>query len=133
MYEGTILYVVLLVSLVVHEAAHALTAPSGLFWLDAGDFVGREALREIKAAGFDRKLVGFEMTERGIARHGYPIVVGGEAVGEVTSGSPGPTVGRNIGLGYVPKALSKVGTELGIEIRGKQVGAVVVTTPFYKR
>jgi aminomethyltransferase len=60
-------------------------------------------------------------------------VAGGERVGEVTSGSPGPTVGRNIGLGYVPKALGKVGSTLGIEIRGKQVGAVVVTTPFYKR
>jgi aminomethyltransferase len=101
--------------------------------LEAGDFIGREALRAIKAEGFDRKLVGFEMTERGIARHGYPIVAEGKQVGEVTSGSPGPTVGRNIGLGYVPKVLSKVGTALGIEIRGKVVDAVVVTTPFYKR
>jgi aminomethyltransferase len=118
----------------IDETTHPFEA--GLGWvvkLDAGEFIGRDALRRIKADGFARKLVGFEMTERGIARHGYPIVVGGEAVGEVTSGSPGPTVGRNIGLGYVPKALSKVGTELGIEIRGKQVGAVVVTTPFYKR
>jgi aminomethyltransferase len=118
----------------IDETTHPFEA--GLGWvvkLDAGDFIGREALRAIKAAGLTRKLVGFEMTGRGIARHGYPIVVGGEPVGEVTSGSPGPTVGRNIGLGYVPKALSKVGTELGIEIRGKQVGAVVVTTPFYKR
>ena len=118
----------------IDEHTHPFEA--GLGWvvkLEAGDFIGREALRAIKAAGFDRKLVGFEMTERGIARHGYPILAGGERVGEVTSGSPGPTVGRNIGLGYVPKALSKVGTALGIEIRGKQVGAVVVTTPFYKR
>jgi aminomethyltransferase len=118
----------------IDEHTHPFEA--GLGWvvkLDAGDFIGREALRAIKAAGFDRKLVGFEMTERGIARHGYPILAGGERVGEVTSGSPGPTVGRNIGLGYVPKALSKVGTALGIEIRVKQVGAVVVTTPFYKR
>jgi len=118
----------------IDEQAHPFEA--GLGWvvkLEAGDFIGRDALRKIKAAGFDRKLVGFEMTERGIARHGYPILAGGDRVGEVTSGSPGPTVGRNIGLGYVPKALSKVGTALGIEIRGKQVGAVVVTTPFYKR
>ena len=118
----------------IDEHTHPFEA--GLGWvvkLEAGDFIGREALRAIKAAGFDRKLVGFEMTERGIARHGYPILAGGERVGEVTSGSPGPTVGRNIGLGYVPKALSKVGTALGIEIRGKLVGAVVVTTPFYKR
>jgi aminomethyltransferase len=118
----------------IDEHTHPFEA--GLGWvvkLDAGDFIGRRALRAIKAAGFDRKLVGFEMTERGIARHGYPIVARAERVGEVTSGSPGPTVGRNIGLGYVPKALSKVGTALGIEIRGKLVGAVVVTTPFYKR
>ena len=118
----------------IDERTHPFEA--GLGWvvkLDAGDFIGRDALRGIKETGFDRKLVGFEMTGRGIARHGYPIFVGGTRVGEVTSGSPGPTVGRNIGLGYVPKALSKVGTELSIEIRGKQVGAVVVTTPFYKR
>jgi aminomethyltransferase len=118
----------------IDEQTHPFEA--GLGWvvkLEAGDFIGRDALCKIKAEGFDRKLVGFEMTGRGIARHGYPIVADGERVGEVTSGSPGPTVGRNIGLGYVPKALSKVGTALGIEIRGKQVGAVVVTTPFYKR
>ena len=118
----------------IDEQTHPFEA--GLGWvvkLEAGDFIGRDALRKIKAEGFDRKLVGFEMTGRGIARHGYPIVADGDRVGEVTSGSPGPTVGRNIGLGYVPKALSKVGTALGIEIRGKQVGAVVVTTPFYKR
>jgi aminomethyltransferase len=109
---------------------------AGLGWvvkLDAGDFIGRDALRAIKAAGTTRKLVGFEMVGRGIARHGYPIVVDGQRVGEVTSGSPGPTVGRNIGLGYVPKTMSKVGTRVGIEIRGKVVEAVVVTTPFYER
>ena len=109
---------------------------AGLGWvvkLDAGDFIGRDALRAAKAAGLERKLVGFEMTGRGIARHGYPIVADGDPVGEVTSGSPGPTVGRNIGLGYVPLALGKAGTTLGIEIRGKVVDAVVVRTPFYKR
>jgi len=109
---------------------------AGLGWvvkLDAGDFIGRDALKSIKAAGTERKLVGFEMIGRGIARHGYPIVVDGQHIGEVTSGSVGPTVGRNIGLGYVPKTMSKVGTRLGIEIRGKVVDAVVVTTPFYKR
>lgn len=118
----------------ITEQNHPLEA--GLGWvvkLDAGDFVGKDALEAIKAAGVERKLVGFEMVGRGIARHGYPIVVDGQRVGEVTSGSPGPTVGRNIGLGYVPKSLSKVGTRLGIEIRGKVVDAVVVPTPFYKR
>lgn len=109
---------------------------AGLGWvvkLDAGDFVGRAALRGFKEAGLERRLVGFEMTGRGIARHGYPILADGKPVGTVSSGSPGPTVGKNIGLGYVPKALSRVGTTLGIEIRGKVVDAVVVRTPFYKR
>jgi aminomethyltransferase len=118
----------------ITEETHPLEA--GLGWvvkLGAGDFMGRDALRAIKAAGLERKLVGFEMTGRGIARQGYPIVAGGNPVGEVTSGSPGPTVGRNIGLGYVPLALAKAGTALGIEIRGKVVDAVVVRTPFYKR
>ncbi len=118
----------------ITEETHPFEA--GLGWvvkLDAGDFIGRDALRAIKAARLQRKLVGFEMTERGIARHGYPIVADGDRVGEVTSGSPGPTVGRNIGLGYVPLALAKTGTSLGIEIRGKVVDAVVVRTPFYKR
>ena len=118
----------------ITEQTHPFEA--GLGWvvkLDAGDFIGRDALKAIKAAGLERKLVGLEMTGRGIARRGYPILSGGSPVGEVTSGSPGPTVGRNIGLGYVPKALSKVGTALEIEIRGKVVDAVVVPTPFYKR
>jgi len=118
----------------ITEATHPLEA--GLGWvvkLDGADFIGRDALRAVKAVGLDRKLVGFEMTGRGIARHGYPIVANGDPVGQVTSGSPGPTVGRNIGLGYVPLALGKAGTTLGIEIRGKVVDAVVVRTPFYKR
>ncbi len=118
----------------ITESTNPLEA--GLGWvvkLDAGDFVGRDALKTLKAAGLTRRLVGFEMTGRGIARHGYPIVADGSPVGEVTSGSPGPTVGRNIGLGYVPLALGKAGTTLGIEIRGKVVDAVVVRTPFYKR
>ena len=118
----------------ITEETHPYEA--GLGWvvkLDAGDFIGRDALRAIRAQGLARKLVGFEMTGRGIARHGYPIVSGGTRVGEVTSGSPAPTIGRNIGLGYVPRGLSKVGTPIAIEIRGKAVDAVVVSTPFYKR
>ncbi|MEM7136913.1 MAG: glycine cleavage system aminomethyltransferase GcvT [Myxococcota bacterium] len=118
----------------IDETTHPFEA--GLGWvvkLDGAPFVGRDALATLKKAGLDRRLVGLEMTGRGIARHGYPIVADGRVVGTVTSGSPGPTVGRNIGLGYVPKGLSRVGTTLGIEIRGKVVDAVVVRTPFYKR
>jgi aminomethyltransferase len=114
---------------------------AGLAWtvkLQKGDFRGRAALERIKAEGPKRKLVGFEMTGRGIARHGYPIVgANGEQIGEVTSGSPAPTLGKNIGLGYVPTEMSAIGVELGIAIpRGaehKVVSAVVVKTPFYKR
>ncbi|RLB48849.1 MAG: glycine cleavage system aminomethyltransferase GcvT [Deltaproteobacteria bacterium] len=110
---------------------------AGLGWtvkLKKGDFRGRDALVAIKEAGVSRKLVGFEMTARGIGRHGYPILdAAGTKVGEVTSGSPAPTLGKNIGLGYVPLEMSAIGTDIGIEIRGKTVTAVVVKTPFYKR
>jgi aminomethyltransferase len=74
------------------------------------------------------------VTGRGIARHGYPLrSVGGEVVGVCTSGSPGPTVGKNIGLGYVPASMSEPGTRLLVDCRGKDVDAVVVSTPFYRR
>jgi aminomethyltransferase len=110
---------------------------AGLAWvvkLDKGDFVGREAIARVKAAGPARKLVGFEMRGRGIARHGYPLVDReGAKIGICTSGSPGPTVGKNIGLGYVPAAMSAVGTELFVDCRGRSIEAVVVKTPFYKR
>ncbi|HJL17091.1 MAG TPA: glycine cleavage system aminomethyltransferase GcvT [Sandaracinaceae bacterium LLY-WYZ-13_1] len=110
---------------------------AGLGWvvkLKRGDFLGRSALLRIQEEGPSRKLVGIEMTGRGIARHGYPILdAGGDRIGEVTSGSPGPTVGKNIGLGYVPVEHAEIGTPLGIEIRGKVVDAVVAKTPFYER
>ena len=79
--------------------------------LDKGDFIGREALQRIKADGLTRKLVGFEMVGRGIARHGYPLHDSeGVRVGVCTSGSPSPTLGKNIGLGYLPVAMAEVGT-----------------------
>jgi aminomethyltransferase len=110
---------------------------AGLGWvvkLDKGDFVGRAALAKIKAEGTPRKLVGFEMRERGIARHGYPIVdSNGNDVGVVTSGSPSPTLDKNIGLGYVPSSMSAIGTGFGVRIRDKIAGAEIVKTPFYKR
>lgn len=110
---------------------------AGLGWtvkLEKGDFLGRNALRAIKEKGPERKLVGFEMTGRGIARHGYPLLdQAGNAVGVCTSGAPGPTVGKSIGLGYLPASMSAIGTEFLVDCRGKQVAAVVVKTPFYKR
>jgi len=119
----------------IDETTNPLEA--GLGWvvkLDKPDFVGKAALVAIKAAGLSRKLVGFEMTGRGIARHGYPLHdASGAPVGICTSGSPGPTVGKSIGLGYLPAAMTSVGQEFLVDCRGKQVGAVVVKTPFYKR
>ena len=97
-------------------------------------FVGKEALEKVKAAPLPRKLIGFEVTGRGIARHGYPLRnEAGTEVGICTSGSPGPTVGKNIGLGYLPTEMSAVGTKFLVDCRGKNVEAVVVKTPFYKR
>jgi aminomethyltransferase len=125
----------------IDETTNPLEA--GLGWVTKldkpRDFLGKAALLKIQAAGLSRKLVGFEMVGRGIGRHGYPIVewngteTGGAKVGIVTSGSPAPTLDKNIGLGYVPTALSAIGTKIGIEIRGKAIEAVVVKTPFYKR
>jgi len=110
---------------------------AGLGWvvkMDKGDFVGRAAIEAIKAKELPRKLVGFQVKGRGIARHGYPLrdADGGE-IGVCTSGSPGPTVGLNIGLGYVPTRLAAVGSTFMVDCRGKLVEAEVVKTPFYKR
>jgi len=104
--------------------------------LDKGaDFVGREALLAVQAAGGPaRRLVGLEMVERGIGRDGYPVLaLSGESIGEVTSGSPAPFLKKNIALAYVPVAFAEVGTEVAVEVRGQPVKAVVVPTPFYKR
>ena len=98
------------------------------------DFIGRAALERVKAAPMPRKLVGFEVTGRGIARHGYPLTADdGAVVGVCTSGSPGPTVGKNIGLGYLPSAMTAVGTKFFVDCRGRNIDAVVVPTPFYRR
>ena len=109
---------------------------AGLGWVVKleHDFIGRDALAAQKAAGVTRKLVGFVMKGRGIARHDYPIHgPDGAVVGKVTSGGPAPTVGGNIGLGYVPVALSAPGTILEIDCRGKRTPAEVVAGPFYRR
>jgi aminomethyltransferase len=110
---------------------------AGLGWtvkLSGRTFIGSEALGKLHAQGLTRKLVGFEMTGRGIARHGYPIVSAtGEPIGTCTSGAPSPTLGRNIGLGYVPLALAELGSELVVDCRGRLIPARVVPTPFYRR
>jgi aminomethyltransferase len=101
--------------------------------LEKGDFIGKAALAKQKAQGVARKLVGFEMTGRGIARSHYAIVKGGKPIGEVTSGGPAPWLSTNIGLGYVAAEHSAVGTEFEILVRDNPVPARVVPTPFYKR
>ncbi len=101
--------------------------------LDKGDFTGREALAQQKQEGVKRKLVGFEVTERGIARDHQDVVINGERVGQVTSGSPAPFLKKNIGLAYVPVEFANVGQQIQIDVRGKLVGAQIVKTPFYKR
>jgi aminomethyltransferase len=110
---------------------------AGLGWtvkLGKREFIGQQALRAAKAQPPRRALVGFEMTGRGIARHGYPINDReGQAVGVCTSGAPSPTLGKNIGLGYVAPEYAAVGTELSVDCRGRAVGARVVKTPFYRR
>ena len=100
---------------------------------DRRGYIARDALLRARDEGVDRKLVGFFMTGRGIARHGHPICHEGRVIGEVTSGSPSPLLDRNIGLGYVPADHSAVGTGLQIDIRGRLVDAEVTTLPFYIR
>ena len=102
--------------------------------MEKGDFLGRAALEKAKAAGLKRILVGLEMVERGIARDEYRCFnEAGELVGVVTSGSPSPTLCKNIALAYLPPAMAAVGTPVYVEIRGQKYKAQVVPTPFYKR
>jgi aminomethyltransferase len=101
--------------------------------LNKGDFIGREALARQKEEGPKRRLVGFEVTERGIARDGQDVYVDGEKVGQVTSGSPAPYLKKNIGMAYVPVRHADAGQRIQIDVRGRMVGAEVVPTPFYKR
>ena len=102
--------------------------------MEKGEFLGRAALEEARAKGLSRTLVGLEMVERGIARDGYRCLnESGEPIGVVTSGSPSPTLGKNIALAYVPPSYSVLGTAVYIEIRQQECKAQVVATPFYKR
>lgn len=96
------------------------------------EFEGAPALRARSGEPLRRKLVGFELTERGIARADHEIVHEAAVVGRVTSGAPSPTLGKSIGLGYVPPALSGIGQALSIRIRSKDVAARVVATPFLR-
>jgi aminomethyltransferase len=96
-------------------------------------FHGQSVLEKQKAEGVGRKLAGFEMVDKGIARHGYPVFYGGREVGKVTSGSFAPFLKRNIGLTYLPIEATEVGTEFEVDVRGRRLRARVVETPFYSR
>ncbi|WP_410512557.1 glycine cleavage system aminomethyltransferase GcvT [Paenibacillus sp. BR2-3] len=101
--------------------------------LDKEDFIGRGALLQQKAAGLPRRLVGLEMIDRGIPRSHYPVYANGVTIGEVTTGTQSPTLKRNLGLALLDAAYSEIGTEVYVEIRGKQLKSVVVKAPFYKK
>ena len=105
---------------------------------EKGDFVGAAALQEAGAAAgtpreTGRRLVGLELTDRGVVRAGYPILAGGKPVGALTSGGPSPTLGTSIGMGYVPAALAEPGTEVQVDVRGRPLAARIVPLPFYRR
>jgi aminomethyltransferase len=97
------------------------------------DFIGRDALKRQKEAGLTRKLVGFEMLDRGIARHGYKIVEGENEIGIVTSGSMCPTLNKAVGVAFAPIRYREPGTDLFIRIRENTIRAKVVQLPFYNR
>ena len=117
------------------DATHSVLE-ADLGWIikwQKGDFIGRDALLQQKEQGISRKLVGFEMVDRGIARRDYPVFVDGKPSDIVTSGSFAPFLKKNIGLAYLPTEASQEGSELEVEIRGRRAKARVVPTPFYKR
>jgi aminomethyltransferase len=124
-------------SLYGHEIDETTTLlEANLGWickLNKGDFIGRERLVEQKEKGVERKLVGFEVTDRGIARDSQDLLINGKRLGHVTSGSPAPFLKKNIGMGYVPVEFASPGQQLEIDVRGRLVGARIVPTPFYKR
>ena len=108
---------------------------AGLRWtvaFDKGDFIGANALTQQRETGIERRLAGFRMLDRGIARSHYKVYHGELPVGEVTSGAPSPSLGCNIGLAYLPIERSKRKTKIEVDIRGNRHPAEVVPTPFYK-
>jgi aminomethyltransferase len=100
---------------------------------EKGDFIGRQALLEQREKGLHRKLIGFEMIGRGVARAGYPVCFAGKVIGAVTSGSVAPSLGANLGMALVNRDTGPVGTEIEIDIREKPVTAKIIARPFYRR
>ncbi len=101
--------------------------------LNKGEFIGRERLQKQKEEGIKRKLIGFEVTDRGVARDGQEVLIDGRPVGRVTSGSPAPFLKKNIGMAYVPVEFANEGRAIEIDVRGRLVSAQILALPFYKR
>ena len=120
-----------------HEITEQTTLlEANLGWitkLNKGPFIGRDPLAKQKAEGIKRKLVGFEITDRGIARDDQEIFIDGQRAGRVTSGSPAPFLKKNIGMAYLPVAQAEIGQRFNVDVRGKMVAGEVVALPFYKR
>ncbi len=123
-------------SLYGHEISDEITPlEANLGWICKlkTDFLGRDFLVKQKEEGLKRKIVGFEMKDRGIARDDYEVYINDEKVGYVTSGSPAPFLKKNIGLAFVPAEFANIGQEIKIDVRGKKLTAEIVPIPFYKR
>ena len=124
-------------SLYGHELSDEISPlEANLGWitkLQKGDFTGRGPIARQKEEGIKRRLAGFEMTDRGIARDGFAVFIDDKEVGYVTSGSPAPFLQKNIGFAFVPVEFANVGQEIRIDVRGKKLAAKIVPTPFYKR
>lgn len=108
---------------------------AGLGWavsLYKRNFIGKENLLKIRLEGIDRKLIGFEVLGKRIARHGNPLLLGSKSIGYVTSGTYSPTFGKSLGLGYVLRGYATLGRELEVSISGRTVEAIIVKTPFYE-
>ena len=117
----------------INDSTSPFEAGLGLITKFTKDFVNSEALAKEKERGPERKLVAFELDDRGIPRHDYDIVDGqGKKIGIVTSGTMSPSLGMGIGLGYVPTIFSEIGSKINIQIRKNAVPATVVKLPFYK-
>ena len=118
----------------IDQTTHPLEA--GLGWitkLNKGDFVGRSIMMEAKQEGLRRTLVGFTLSEKAVARHGYPLLLNGSEMGHVTSGTFSPTLERAIGMGYVSAGNSKEGRTIQVGIRGKEIPATIVKIPFVQK
>lgn len=98
--------------------------------MDKGDFIGRDALLKVKKEGVRRKLIGYIVDDKAFPRKGYEVYKNGERIGETTSGTFSPCLNKGIGIGYVKKEYSEIGSKFDVNIRGKNVEAEVVKTPF---